>query len=100
MKKLHVSRGLRHSVGDHVGSTGYMLNVTGVFSYVCQMPALASCPGVGHTSYGMGEWLVVRIHGEPAALQHMSEMADSRVDHKQFPVESGILLLGWLQLLG
>jgi hypothetical protein len=30
----------------------------------------------------------------------MPEMADSHVDCEKLPVESGIFLLGWLELLG
>jgi len=43
---------------------------------------------------GVGEWLVNRENGEPAAIQHVLEMPDSRVTGKQFSVKRRVLLLG------
>ncbi len=89
----------RERVRDDIALAGDVLDVTRVLRYVQQLAALSGRPWIRRPLEGKSKWLVVRIDCEPPSLKHEPEVSDPGEAGPQFPVESGVPLLGSLQLL-
>ena len=87
-------------VGHHVVHTREVDDVAGVLSYVAELSLLAWCPGVGEAAQSEGEGPVVRPQLKGAAFYLESEMPDSAEGGQELPVESAVVDLGAVQLLG
>ena len=92
--------GSGEGVSHHVVHTRDIQDVGGVLSNVAELPLLMCCPGIRVEAQSKGEGTVVRPELEGEAFHLEPEVPDSAEGGQMLPVESTVVGLSAVQLLG